>query len=931
MSDVDAILAQLRGESEHTANGAFSLDRERAREKMRQFQLADPHRWIVLLVRAAVLRGAKHVRVSIDETSVHTDFDGPPLQRADFEELYAAMFARSLAPEIRARRDLALALNAAMALLPEVLRVETGHGDAALAFEMRAGVPDVIRSHASSRPDTRVSLVLGDSSPTLVRLRAPDRAGPEQRLLAAACKWSECAIELEGRPIAFGANALPVRGERRLAAPRSGRCGFVSAGEAATLVVLQHGLVLTTRRLADLPQGFLAVVDGSGLLTDVSHSEPVEDETWVALVAAVRVEARRSLAALAREITAGGQLPHLASATPAWQWRMLREQLVALGTAAQGGDADLLDALLDLPLWRRASGSSATTRALQQAGVAGYTTSFTPAQIPAALLDTFVVDESGARALQSLLPFAVDRDRQVSVVIEQAARRARAEAPVAERPTPAPAPTRAPRPPRKAAPAPTGDPRRSKFLQRPQLFTVQRPKLAVGPIDVEHDGVRCTIGVTASSLSTGIHELARVRVLVERRVLTELKIVCPLSGVDATVSADDLRANPTWNGLADDSARARVHTALAAGVRSVVAELAKPGEDPSPVARAVLGATLAATLMDPLLLRVWNALSHRRAELFTRVVAAIEADGLEPMRARLEAAIADQDPVRRVSASLDPTKPSTASLRVMLAHDLAQLVALPLFGHPPRSLGDLAAQTCPDAGLDGRERDLVRRLTGMASGGVETEAASVAIEGRDAAPSDVRIASDARVLVDSRTRAEPESAASTSERAEPLDRATSREASPASVETDSVTQPDDLDTTQEGPHAIASPPSGAPEVARSEDPTHALVLAVRAELRAVADLDPRIPVDARFDRIAVRGNDGAAIAVADDGGVTIDAAHPVVRTALKTRATDPWTVAIVTSAVYTAVNTWHEAVTDDHEAWFIAAHARHAMRSGTAR
>ncbi|HWB78130.1 MAG TPA: hypothetical protein VG755_24365, partial [Nannocystaceae bacterium] len=164
MNDVDALLARLRDGTQHTASGTFTLDRERAREKMRQFQLADPHRWIVLLVRAALLRGATRVRVSIDASAVIVELDGPPLSRSDFEELYASMFASSRAPEIQARRDLALAFNAAMALDPEVLRVESGTGSAAVTFEMRPNAEDLIEPCMRAVEGTRVRLVLGKGS-----------------------------------------------------------------------------------------------------------------------------------------------------------------------------------------------------------------------------------------------------------------------------------------------------------------------------------------------------------------------------------------------------------------------------------------------------------------------------------------------------------------------------------------------------------------------------------------------------------------------------------------------------------------------------------------------------------------------------------------------------------------------------------------------
>ena len=64
MSKAAELIAGLQSDAEFDSDGGFSLDREKAREKMRQFQLADPHRYVLLLVEAAVLRGATTIASS---------------------------------------------------------------------------------------------------------------------------------------------------------------------------------------------------------------------------------------------------------------------------------------------------------------------------------------------------------------------------------------------------------------------------------------------------------------------------------------------------------------------------------------------------------------------------------------------------------------------------------------------------------------------------------------------------------------------------------------------------------------------------------------------------------------------------------------------------------------------------------------------------
>ena len=60
------LIADLRADGEVISAGEFTLDREKAREKLRHFQLADPRRYVLELVQAAVLKGAERILFEID-------------------------------------------------------------------------------------------------------------------------------------------------------------------------------------------------------------------------------------------------------------------------------------------------------------------------------------------------------------------------------------------------------------------------------------------------------------------------------------------------------------------------------------------------------------------------------------------------------------------------------------------------------------------------------------------------------------------------------------------------------------------------------------------------------------------------------------------------------------------------------------------------
>ena len=113
---------------------------------MRQFQLADPHRYVLLLVEAAVLRGATKLEFEIDTDDMRLRFDAA-LSWEDLDELYASLFVDRSTIEIRARRELALACNAAMALNPRWVRIES------LAAAKRRPARGVCGAAATRRAD----------------------------------------------------------------------------------------------------------------------------------------------------------------------------------------------------------------------------------------------------------------------------------------------------------------------------------------------------------------------------------------------------------------------------------------------------------------------------------------------------------------------------------------------------------------------------------------------------------------------------------------------------------------------------------------------------------------------------------------------------------------------------------------------------------
>jgi hypothetical protein len=128
-SDVaERLIASLEAEAEIVDHGEFTIDQAKAREKLRDYQLADPHAWVLLVVELAALLGARAVYFDYtqpDRTQIR--FRSGAFAREQLAEPLSGVFAATegAGEAERARRSawqkLAIAINA---LLGRATRIE---------------------------------------------------------------------------------------------------------------------------------------------------------------------------------------------------------------------------------------------------------------------------------------------------------------------------------------------------------------------------------------------------------------------------------------------------------------------------------------------------------------------------------------------------------------------------------------------------------------------------------------------------------------------------------------------------------------------------------------------------------------------------------------------------------------------------------------
>ncbi|PRP94289.1 hypothetical protein [Enhygromyxa salina] len=323
MSKAAELIAGLQTEAQFDSAGSFSLDREKAREKMRQFQLADPHRYVLLLVEAAVLRGATTISFEIDSDDMRMRFDAG-LTWEDLQELYASLFVDRSSVEVRSRRELALACNAVMALNPRWVRIESvtldqGQRPHAVSALLRPDAEDEITQHdAPLSPPTEATMppwttihVKERFRPGLLVRFLNDLGGkiPEERLIRERCAFSSCAITLDGVRVSSGLPDALIAGARFEAEHMQGAAGFERSGwgsSRSAMVLLSNGVEIATHELSDSIPGLWFWVDCARFRKDVSQGDVVRtDPTYEATLKAIGAARDQVLGNLVRAWAAG--------------------------------------------------------------------------------------------------------------------------------------------------------------------------------------------------------------------------------------------------------------------------------------------------------------------------------------------------------------------------------------------------------------------------------------------------------------------------------------------------------------------------------------------------------------------------------------------------------------------------------------------------
>lgn len=261
--------------------GGFRVDRTRALEKLRDYQLPDAELFLLPWVRCAAALGASALRVDSDPDGIALRCDGIPFPRAAAEDPYAALFDEA-SPGTEPAAHFAVGLLGALRLKPRSITLASGKGPDRFRLTARSLEEDSVEPDESPGGDTVLRVnwqkptLLGTDLAQAVGLRGSADARILEKLRA-GCGMLKIPLTVNGEP----SPALPEAATTPwIECARDGaRAVLISApSDDRKRVYFYKRGVRAGFVEHDLPLAMVAHVDDDAFRLNASHSGVLEDE-----------------------------------------------------------------------------------------------------------------------------------------------------------------------------------------------------------------------------------------------------------------------------------------------------------------------------------------------------------------------------------------------------------------------------------------------------------------------------------------------------------------------------------------------------------------------------------------------------------------------------------------------------------------------------
>ncbi|MHB2016931.1 MAG: hypothetical protein ACYCW6_08315 [Candidatus Xenobia bacterium] len=275
MSD---LLQHLREAGEVDSKGYFTLDARRAREKMQQFLLADNHQFTLNLVAAGVALKSSAISLDASQGRLDVTMRDVTLPREFLEQPFSGLFIANDRTDLEGYRELSIGLNAALALKPKQLEVRSG----SLMVDVAAEPPQV-QELTEAVEGTRVTFLEKTLTALLSHLLWQPSLVPELVCVEQRAGWGAPPVSINGKKLSRSGDHVGLT--TFSGAVCNGMIwGSDPSDEESTVHVIKNGVLLTTRRVKLPPPQASVIVHARQVLKNVSGTDLVLDERWMAVL-----------------------------------------------------------------------------------------------------------------------------------------------------------------------------------------------------------------------------------------------------------------------------------------------------------------------------------------------------------------------------------------------------------------------------------------------------------------------------------------------------------------------------------------------------------------------------------------------------------------------------------------------------------------------
>ncbi len=301
MTELDALLARSRSPGKFVERRTFTLSRDKAIEKLREFTLPNEAQYILELVQAAVFADADWIAIDVRPSVVTFGWcGGDVLTRRDLEQLFDHLFVAQSDDRKRHVVQVAVAVNALLQERPRLLRIESGDGtlDGSVRMDLDEDGAGVVGTPEGGMAGTYIHVRRRGAL-----LRRLDHPIPlEVQAVEERCTHCPVPILLNGSaPFGYQAHrTIPLHGRRHVhrfdQEGRYGAFGWIRGSAGIRVVV--GGVWVVSRPMEALWGGadkLSGVVCDDGLRKTADQSDIVEDDRWFDMLRAVAPAAERSV------------------------------------------------------------------------------------------------------------------------------------------------------------------------------------------------------------------------------------------------------------------------------------------------------------------------------------------------------------------------------------------------------------------------------------------------------------------------------------------------------------------------------------------------------------------------------------------------------------------------------------------------------------